>query len=302
MSDKNKKSGLGQGLDGLMPKPKIGDGVEDNLNIPAATGIPLFVPIDQIKPNPLQPRKYFNSAEMETLTESIRQKGIIEPLVARLEEGGGYELIAGHRRLRAAKEAGLKEVPLFLKKIDDLGQDKLELALIENIVRADLNPIEEAEAYNNLSREFNRGELQIGKMVGKDRTTIINIIKLLDLTDDIKDDIRYGRMSASHGRAILTIKDRDKWPEARGLIISKSLSARQAEALARKFNNANKEPNPEKEADIAYYEALERAFTDSLGGLKVKINYAGKDKKIEITYHSNEEIENVMSKLGVTSV
>ncbi|MDR2457751.1 MAG: ParB/RepB/Spo0J family partition protein, partial [Clostridiales Family XIII bacterium] len=202
MSNKSKKSGLGKGLDGLLDDKKIAghdkaptnvekEAVSDNVT---KAGTPLMVKIGLIRPNPDQPRKYFNTEEMEALTESIRDKGIIEPLIVSITENG-YELIAGHRRLIAAKAAELSEVPVMIKKLSGDNSERLELALIENIIREKLNPIEEAEAFSRLEKEFGKKDLQIARLTGKDRSTIINSIRLLDLSDDIKDDIRFNRLS-----------------------------------------------------------------------------------------------------------
>jgi ParB family chromosome partitioning protein len=307
MSNKSKKGGLGKGLDGLLidktsntdKKADITD-KEANPDVTIRAGTPLMVKIGLIKPNPDQPRKYFNAKEMESLTESIRDKGIIEPLIVSITQDG-YELIAGHRRLIAAKTAELKEVPVIIKQLSGDISERLELALIENIIREKLNPIEESEAFQRLEKEFGKKDLQIARLTGKDRSTIINSIRLLDLTDDIKDDIRFNRLTPGHGRAILAIANKDKWPEARSLIISKNLTVRQAESMAKKFNvPTTKAKDDKNEANQAYYESLEKSFSDSLGGFKVSIKYKGKAKKIEISYKTNEDMELLMKKFGVT--
>ncbi|MDR2200156.1 MAG: ParB/RepB/Spo0J family partition protein [Deltaproteobacteria bacterium] len=289
MSDKRKQS-MGMGLNDLIGK-----------NVPQS-GLPLYISIESISLNPDQPRKYFNSVEMENLTESIKLKGIIEPLIVRTAETG-YQLIAGHRRLIAAKNAQLNEVPVIIREVPDSSKERLELALIENIFRDNLNPIEEAEAVLRLKDELNETLPNISKLIGKDRTTVSGILRLLGLPEKIKDDIRYGRMSAGHGKAILSIDDKEKWEEARSLIISGSLTVREAEALAKKLNKPaktrEKDNEDSSEGDSAYYESLENSFTEAIGGLKVKIKYKGKDKKIEIHYTDNKEIEMVMKRLGV---
>ncbi|MDR3154821.1 MAG: ParB/RepB/Spo0J family partition protein [Deltaproteobacteria bacterium] len=306
MPSKSKNSGLGKGIDGLLP-PQGGAAGEETAAAAAEavpSGKPLEVPVSDISANPDQPRKYFNAAEMDTLTESIRQKGVIEPLVVRKKEIG-YELVAGHRRLIAADKAGLKTVPVIIREMGDDSLQRLEIALIENIIREGLNPIEEAEAFRRLDYEFGMTDLEVAKLVGKERPTVTNSKRLLDLPEEIKDDIRYKRLTSSHGLAVLQVADKGRWMEARGLILSQSLSVRKSEALAKKFNREAKRGTGGKPDDIklsSYYESLEKSFSESLGGLKVRINYKGSNKSIEIRYADNEEIERVMAKLGVSLV
>jgi ParB family chromosome partitioning protein len=297
MSEKSKRMGRGlnhliTGENGTSENIKGNDGISEKS---------LFVSIESITINPDQPRKYFNSIEMERLVESIKLKGILEPLLVRKTETG-FQLIAGQRRLIAAKTLEHKEVPVVIRDIPDSPKERLELALVENIIRDDLNPIEEAEGINRLKEELNQSLPYIAKLIGKDRTTISNSLRLLTLPDSIKDDIRFDRLSAGHGKAILSIDDKEKWEEARSIIISNAYTVREAESLARKINReAKKDVSDEKEVnqgDEAYYESLEKSFTDVIG-LKVKIKYKGKGKKIEIYYNDNQQIELVMDKLGI---
>ncbi|MDR1080536.1 MAG: ParB/RepB/Spo0J family partition protein [Deltaproteobacteria bacterium] len=303
MPSKNKQGGLGRGIDRLLPNDVVMPG--DRRTEPSPeTGKPLMVPTSEITLNPDQPRKYFNTVELESLSDSIRDKGVIEPIIVRRKEGGGYELIAGQRRLIATTKAGLESVPVIIRDMDDVAMERLELALIENIHRLDLNPIELAEAYRRLTTEMDKTDEQVGKIVGKDRSSIANTRRLLELPEEIKDDIRLDRIKAGHGMAILQIADRDKWAEARKTIIKENLSVRKAEALARKLNRGDRKEKEGEEGDIknsAFYEDLEKRFTESLNGLKVKIYYSGKVKKIEILYSNNEEMEGLMAKLGVTA-
>ncbi|MDR2350920.1 MAG: chromosome partitioning protein ParB, partial [Deltaproteobacteria bacterium] len=165
-----------------------------------------------------------------------------------------------------------------------------------------LNPIEEAEAFRRLEKEFGRKDLQIAKLTGKDRSTVSNSIRLLELTDDIQDDIRFKRLTPGHGRAILSINDKNLWPEARSRVMTKNLTVRQAETLAKKYNDRVKKKDPKTkagESDAAYYESLEKSFSDSLGGFKVSIKYKGKTKKVEISYKTNKDMEILMTKFGV---
>jgi ParB family chromosome partitioning protein len=261
-------------------------------------GKPLFVNIEQITPNPDQPRKLFNKEEITKLANSIIAQGIIEPLVVReTDKPRHYELIAGHRRLIAAKEAGLTKVPVIISKTPDDSRKRLELAMIENIIRDNLNPIEEAEAYLRLVEEIKEDITEIAKIFGKDRTTIANSIRLLNLPEAIQEDIKYGRMTAGHGRAILSIINDADRTEARSLILSQALTVRQAESLAKKLNNKNKPTKTKTESNKAFYEFLETSFSDSFGGLKVSIKYNGPNKRIDIYFNNNSDIDTVISKL-----
>ncbi|MDR2351798.1 MAG: ParB/RepB/Spo0J family partition protein [Deltaproteobacteria bacterium] len=284
------KPALGKGLHGLM------------IQKGEPTGEALMLAIEVISLNPDQPRKNVDNNELEKLVESIKLKGILEPLIVRATNST-YQLIAGQRRLIAAKRAGLKEVPVILRNIPDSPRERLELALIENIFRDDLNPIEEAEAILRLRDEMQMPLLNISTIVGKDRTTVSGMLRLLGLPDKIKDDIRFKRMSAGHGRAILSINDKNKWEEARSLVIGKNLTVRETESLAKKINRGSKKKEIHDGptlGDDAYYESLEKNFTEALGGLKVKIKFKGKGKKLEIHYKDNKEIEDIMKKLGIT--
>ncbi|MDR1313779.1 MAG: ParB/RepB/Spo0J family partition protein [Deltaproteobacteria bacterium] len=301
MSSK-KTGGLGRGIDGLLPNNVVPPNQKKDQVTEVESGKPLMIPISSIKLNPDQPRKYFDTAEMSALSDSIRLKGIIEPLIVRRLEDG-FELIAGQRRLIAADKADLKEVPAIVREMDDDPLERLEIALIENVHRADLNPIELAETYYRFTMEMGRTDEEVAQLVGKTRPSITGARRLLELTDDIKDDIRFGRLTAAHGLAILQIRNKERWPEARKLILKEQMTVRKANLLAKKFNRDDK-PSSGKTGniqDVAYYEDLEKKFTDSLDGLKVKIYYSGKIKKIEIQYTTIDEMEGIMNKLGVVA-
>ncbi len=297
-----KKSRLGRGLDSLISPT----GLDKLLAHPAAVesptaGVPLLVPVDKLDRNPDQPRRHFNEKELASLSQSIKSKGIIEPLVVTPTENGRFEIIAGERRLKAAKIAELKEVPVIIKeKIEDPA-DRLVLALVENICREDLNPIEEAESFLRLEKEFGRTHQEIALMTGRERPTITNTVRLLKLPDFVQDDIRFGRLSAGHGRAMLGLSDHSLFHQLRTEIMTKSLTVRQVEALVKKLNR-KPGASPDHLADRAYFETLAKSFTDKLGGLKVAIHHSGRTKKMEIFYNSNEELEWLMKKMGVDSL
>jgi ParB family chromosome partitioning protein len=293
---KEKRTGLGTGINQIIPENNL----ISNLNTNTNKGLPIFVKIVDIEKNPLQPRKYFNKNEITKLADSIKDKGIIEPLVV-IRKEQNYQLIAGHRRLMAAKEAKLESVPVIIReKLTDYAEN-LELALIENIMRQNLNPIEEAESYERMANEFSRQILSIAKLVGKDRSTIDNSIRLLKLPDEVKNEIRLGRLSAGHGKVLLSLESKtDLIIQAKNEILSNSLSVRQTELLVKRLLKDKKVIKDNKNIENeAYYESISRAISDKIGGLKVKVFYTGNNKKIEIKYNSNEDIELFLKKLDI---
>lgn len=298
-----KKSRLGRGLDALVaPRglDKLLPAQEPETNDSAGT--PLLVNLDLLDRNPDQPRRNFNDKELLSLSQSIKTQGIIEPLVVTQKDDGRFEIIAGERRLKAAKLANLNQVPVIIREKSDDPADRLVLALLENLCREDLNPIEEAESFYRLEKEFSKTHQEIAIMTGRERPTITNAVRLLKLPDFVQDDIRYSRLTAGHGRAMLGLTDHSLFHQIRTEIMTKNLSVRQTEFLVKKLN---KRPGskPEKiSQEAAYFEALAKSFADKLGGLKVKIDYAGSTKKMEIFYRSNEELEWLMKKIGVDPV
>jgi ParB family chromosome partitioning protein len=276
-----KKTGLGRGMASLLPV------VEEE-------GRRFFsCPIEEIRPNKDQPRKTFHHDKLEELAASIREKGIIQPLVV-VSKGSHYELIAGERRWRAAQKAGLREVPVV---IQDVSEDTaLEMALIENIQREDLNAVEEAEAYHSLLERFNLSQEELAKRVGKDRSTVANAIRLLKLPAEIKLDVIEERLTMGHARALLTLDTLDQMREARETVIRKKLTVRATEALVKNLK-ANKQPKPKKHPDphlIDLAERMQRHF-------KTKISFrpSGKGGKIEISYHDQKELIRLIELLNL---
>ncbi len=270
-----KKSGLGRGLDALIPSEKTENSVTNQLSV------------DRIKPNKFQPRKNFDESAIMELASSIREKGVIQPLTVR-KTGNEYEIIAGERRWRASKLAGIKNVPVFIIEADD--NEILELALIENLQREDLNPIEEAEAYQKLAKEFNLTHEEISKKIGKDRSTISNQLRLLKLTMNAKEALINGLISTGHARALITINDQNLLDEYLNLIIAHNLSVRQTEKLV-KPGTGLKTRIEKKRADSTdqqYLEAIAEELKKSLG-TKVTINGVSDKGKIEIEYYSGDE-------------
>ncbi|BCL62732.1 chromosome partitioning protein ParB [Desulfomarina profundi] len=253
--------------------------------------------IDLIYPNKLQPRTHFKEDDLNELAHSIKENGIIQPLiVTHGNSAGKYELIAGERRLRASKLAGLSKVPVVL--MDVTGEDALlELALIENIQRTDLNPIEEALAYKSLIDKFSYTQDETAKKVGKKRSTIANMLRLLKLPDYIQQDIISGILSEGHGRALIRLLDDPiKLKETRDTVIRKNLSVRQTEAFARKFANSsaplkNTKSNQEQEGlPASYKKSLVNQLTNRLNS-KVVISENGTRGKIEIEYYSLDDLD-----------
>lgn len=275
----NKRSGLGRGLDAL-----IGLTPEETA---AGSGL-LFVPVSVISPNPHQPRAAINETKLAELADSIRQHGLIQPLIVRRQEDGGYALIAGERRWRAAQLAGLPEVPVIVKEATP--QDMLELALVENVQRADLNPLEEASAYQQLVEEFGLTHEEVARRVGKSRPTITNTIRLLELPESVRAAVIEERISGSHARALLPLPTAEKQMAVMAAIIKNGLSVRQVEAIVAKLiagERPKARPPATPSAELA---ELESQFRQSLG-TQVKIQQGPKGGKVIIHFYSDEELQ-----------
>jgi len=243
--------------------------------------------IEEIHPSPFQPRKTFLDEALQELVDSIKEKGILQPLMVR-RKGEGYELIAGERRWRAAQKAGLKEVPILVKDVPD--SEMLELSLIENIQREDLNPIEEAEAYKRLMEQFHLTQEEISKKVGKDRTTVTNTVRLLKLPAEIKQSLAEGKISMGHARAFLGLEGIDKQKLLLKRLLAGGLSVRQTESLVKRFRTHNspvsRKTNPEWSGLM---EELQRIL-----GTKVRIVGKRKRGKIEIEFYSLDELDRIL--------
>jgi ParB family chromosome partitioning protein len=287
MADDAARSRLGRGLAAL-----IGDvGVETH----AAERMrsQRRVPIEFIRANPRNPRKLFSEAELEDLSASIRERGIIQPIVVRSSGPDAYEIIAGERRWRAAQRAGLHEVPIVVIEAND--GEALELAIIENVQRTDLNPLEEATGYQVLAAEFDHSQDDIAKIVGKSRSHVANTLRLLKLPDTVKAYINAGKLSAGHARALINQPD----PEAVAReIVAKGLNVRQVEALGQERaeaagKTAKSRARVVKDADTV---ALERRLSDALG-LVVGIDHRGKGGVLHVRYRTLEQLDEVIRRL-----
>lgn len=249
--------------------------------------------IEEISPSRYQPRKGFDGAKLDELAASIKEKGIIEPLIVRKVESG-YELIVGERRWRAAQRAGVREVPVILRDVTT--GEALELALIENLQREDLNPLEEAEAYKRLMEEFHYTQEELAKRIGKDRTTVANAVRLLKLPQEIKAYLADETISSGHARAFLGLDTPEEQKVACAKVIKKSLSVRETERLVRRVN-AQRSKNDvaakrasEEEFQLGYLEEALRKFL----GTKVRIPKRGRRGKIEIEFYSEEDLERIV--------
>jgi ParB family chromosome partitioning protein len=277
-----KRMALGKGLGALLPE--FGQ---------AEPGAFLHCGIEEIIPNRSQPRKHFDESKLQELAESIKEKGILEPLIVRRTDQG-YELIVGERRWRAAQKVGMKEVPVMVKEVK--GKEAFEISLIENLQREDLNPIEAAEAFKHLIDEFNLSQEDLSKRIGKDRSTITNILRLLKLPSEVRNQLLQNRITSGHARAILSLEDKEKQKELCALIIKKDLSVREAEAIAKRWSE-----KPQKTvAPVRRRGDLESQLSslqDSLRkylGTKVQITQKDKKGKIEIEYYSHEDLERIV--------
>jgi ParB family chromosome partitioning protein len=252
------------------------------------TGVPTFLDIEAIQPNPYQPRKIFDPEKIEELAVSLRSSGIIQPLVVR-KGSDGYELIVGERRWRAAIKAGLKQVPVIIKDASD--EQVLKLSLIENLQRENLNPIEEAEAYYRLIEDFKLLQEAVGEVVGKNRSTITNALRLLKLPEEIKKDLSLGKISSGHARAILVLDNNAKRLTLHREIIKRELSVRQTEELVKHWKEKKSLPAPRKEPiEIkSIRENLQRTL-----GTQIRILRKGNQGKIEIFFFSEGDLERIL--------
>ena len=294
------KKGLGKGLGALLggdlteetkkeePQEKIV--VETKLvEVPKE----VYLKISMIEPNQEQPRKEFNQEQLEELAESIRNYGVLQPIMVQ-KKGDLYEIIAGERRWRAAKMAGLKEVPVIIRDFDR--QKKMEISLIENVQRSDLNPIEEAMAYRQLIEEFGLKQEEIAERVSKNRATIANSLRLLKLDPRVQELLTQGVISNGHARALLAIEDLEQQYGAAELIVKNGLSVREVEKLVKSLLKPAKEKEPKKEErDLSFiFQDLEERMK-SIMGTKVMIHRKDKSKgRIEIEYYSEAELERIV--------
>jgi ParB family transcriptional regulator, chromosome partitioning protein len=286
----NRKA-LGKGINALIPDFEIG--------VPRSTveemGQNRELLIDEISPNRFQPRKYFDDDKLEELVKSISENGILQPVVVQ-KSVNGYDLVVGERRWRASKKAGLKKIPAVIREVSDA--QALELAIIENIHRQDLNPIEEAEAYARLADNFTLTQEMIAKKVGKSRTAVANILRLLKLPRSIKEDMVSGKLSMGHARALLGLEEARQAQALCKEIFKEDLTVRQTENRVNKL----KQPAPTKSASPAnkkniFFKDLEKELERKLG-TKVEISPKKKGGKLVVTYYSDDDLERIRNLIG----
>jgi ParB family chromosome partitioning protein len=290
-----KHSGLGKGLEALIPTGFKADDVSSGETAPPSNGV-LTIAVDQITPNPRQPRSHFKESALAELAASIREHGIIQPLlVSRNENGQGYTLVAGERRLQASQRAGLKEVPVIVRQTTD--QQRLELALIENIQRADLNPLEEANAYRQLADEFHLSHEEIATRVGKSRVAVTNTLRLLHLPAMIQKSLVDAEISEGHARALLGLTNPRAMESALQTVLFHSLTVRQTEELVNKLKG-EKPAALVKEGPTPEERSLEEFIRASLSQkVSVKIGKDGSSGSMTVHYGSEEEFQELMIRL-----
>lgn len=285
------KSGLGKGLTDLFGGEQMVDASETE-----TVGVSTL-PLGQIEPNRGQPRKVFDPAAMEELTESIRRHGVVTPITVRKQENGRYQIIAGERRWRAARAAGLLDIPVMV--LDVTEEQVMELALIENLQRQDLNPIEEAEGYDVLQKNFGMTQDRIAERVGRSRSAIANAMRLLALDEEVRQMVVDGRLSSGHARAVLSIQDESLRAEAAKRM--EILSVRQAEGLARRLNKAPREEQPAENLSVDYIAELEKKL-ESMLGRRVRIENGKARGTLSLEFYGDEDLERLSDALTTVRI
>ncbi|MEG2959067.1 MAG: ParB/RepB/Spo0J family partition protein [Oscillospiraceae bacterium] len=284
----SKERGLGRGLSAL-----LGDAALDTQQ-----GGSVTVPISQVEPGMKQPRKRFEDEALQDLADSIREHGLLQPLTVRRLGSGYYQIIAGERRWRAAKLAGLAELPVLIIEADD--RKVMELGLIENLQREDLNPMEEAGGYKVLMDEHGMTQEDVAKRMGKSRSAVANTLRLLTLPDSVRYLLEEQKLSPGHARAILSLPGGERQKQLAQRVVADGLSVRQTEVLAKKLADLDKEPpvkTPAADKDKIYYERLEKILGEKYGR-KVQILKGKKKGKIELEYYNPQDLEELLAALG----
>lgn len=299
--EKKKQRGLGRGIGALFneditpayEKSSILEEIQENKKV---SGSVVMLKVRDIEPNPKQPRRNFDLEKLEALSESLKTHGVIQPVLVKENKNGMYTIIAGERRWRASKLAGLKEIPCIIKEFDE--KELMEVALIENLQREDLNPIEEAEGYKNLMEKFEMTQDEVSERVGKSRSAVANTLRLNKLSDKVKAFVIDGSLSGGHARTLLAVEDKDEQFALAEKIIKEGLSVRQTEKLVSVEKLIPpQEDKPKKSKDEKYYLSLEKKLSSKLG-TKVKIQPGKKKSKIEIEYYSKEDLERLLYELS----
>lgn len=273
-----KQRGLGRGLGALI----------DDFSAPESAQAVTSLPLQKVEPNPNQPRHRFDEEELQSLADSIAQHGILQPLAVRKMEGDFYQIIAGERRWRAARLAGLREVPVVVVEADD--KTVMELALIENLQRQDLNPMEEAEGYHALIEEYGLTQEEAAARVGKSRSAVANALRLLVLPDEVRELVEKGELSAGHARAILSLPTKSKQKTAAQRILALRLSVRQAEAMCKRLAVEEKKPEQPKHTGVNYVAECEKALSRRLNR-KVRIVNGKRKGRFELEFYGEDDLQ-----------
>lgn len=273
-----KQRGLGRGLGALI----------DDFSVPESAQAVTSLPLQKVEPNPNQPRHRFDEEELQALADSISEHGILQPLAVRKMVGGFYQIIAGERRWRAARLAGLQEVPVVVVEADD--KTVMELALIENLQRQDLNPMEEAEGYRVLTEEYGLTQEEAAARVGKSRPAVANALRLLALPDEVRELVEKGELSAGHARAILSLPTKAKQKTAAQRILALRLSVRQAEAMCKRLAAEEKKPEPPKHTGVDYVAECEKALSRRLDR-KVRIVNGKRKGRFELEFYGEDDLQ-----------
>jgi ParB family chromosome partitioning protein len=291
----SKKKALGQGLDALLGEDLSLTSM-DSTTSGAGNGVQML-PLDRINPNPDQPREHFDTNALSELAESIRQQGVIQPILVESRADGRFLIIAGERRWRACEMAGLTEVPVIMREFTP--EQKLEIALVENVQREDLTPLEEARAYRHIMEALNLSQQDVADKVGKKRSTVANSLRLLKLPENMRNSVEAGEMSAGHARALLAVTNPADQELLFSRIVGNSLSVREAEAMATEMNrghkgsdahkSSKKAPNPGRDPEI---DGLEQRFIEALG-TKVSMKGSMTKGKLEISWFSRDDLDRI---------
>ena len=295
------KKGLGKGLNTLIPEGKLEFDSSENETVKEVVKevkVPeqIYLKIREIEPNRDQPRKYFDEDLLQELSESIKQYGVVQPLIVKKSEDH-YEIIAGERRWRAAKKAGLKEVPVVIKDYSE--QEMTEVALIENIQRENLNPVEEARGYKRLAEEFNMKQDEVAAKVSKSRAAIANSMRLLKLEESVLELLASGQITTGHSKVLLELSDKEMQRDVAERIVEKSLTVRETEKLVKSLLKPTSKKEKEELMNNELYEQLQEKLAARMG-TKVAINRKSENKgRIEIEYYSQEELERIIEMIGM---
>lgn len=282
------EKGLGAGLGALLGDAALDEGSADFV----------YLPISKVETSPNQPRKQFDEVSLRELADSIAEHGILQPLTVRKLPSGYYQIIAGERRWRAARMAGLKEVPVRIIEADD--RKAMELALVENLQRTDLNPMEEAEGYRTLMEEYGFTQEQVAERVGKSRSAVANALRLLALPEKVRSLLENGELTPGHARAVLQVKDAARQEEFAKLIVRDGLSVRKAEAMAAKISKEAEKTKDKKQKtskfEVNYIAEVEKQLTECLGR-RVKVVDGRKRGRLEIDYYGDDDLQTLIDML-----